>query len=308
MTTNNISAGTSRRRRTALCLALGAACLAVARPSPAQQAVELHPNIGWSPTRVQARVSGANPNPRTPEMQAQLDRIQSLNHAAAVALHAGDYATAEADARASIAVGQDSGVAEEVLAQSLEFQGKDQEALQEYQKPVLCGSVINAARNGLPYALLLLKAGQWSQALAVYQKTLPLVSEQGIAIIWPRWDGTSRTVPLVSEQGGTLMPQLSSVTFSPDDPQPVALEAAIHVARGLTYNGGCDWAYNSQDDKALVEYQKALQLAPDWDIANFYHGYGLKYLGRKAEAKAAFAKAAQLGGDDVKAAVKRFSP
>lgn len=277
MTMNDISANTSPRHRAALCLALGAACLAVARPSPAQQATALHPHIGWSPTRGQVTVSGANPTPRTPEMQAQIDRIESLNHAAAVALHAGDYATAEADARASMAVGQDSGVAEELLAQSLEFQGREQEAYLAYKRMVDARD--DAPRDLLPYALLSLKAGNWTQALAAYQKAL-----RGLGL-----------------QESPVMPHMD-LAFSPDDPQPTMLAAAIHVARGLTYNGGCDWAYNSQDDKALAEYQKALALDPNWDLANYYYGYGLQHLGRTAQASAAFQKTLKIAHGGVKLA------
>ena len=80
------------------------------------------------------------------------------------------------------------------------------------------------------------------------------------------------------------------------------------MARGLTYSIGDIVTPHPDNDKALAEDQKALALAPDAALTHFYHGVTLKRLGRKDEAKAAFADAAQLGGDDIKAEVKRLTP
>jgi len=112
----------------------------------------------------------ATPIILTPAELARLNEIYRLDDAAAAALDAGQYAEAEDDARQSIAIGPDAGVAQEVLAQALDAQGKSQEALKEYQQMASLGG--DHARNLLPYALLSLKAGQWAQAVTAYNKAL----------------------------------------------------------------------------------------------------------------------------------------
>lgn len=213
----------------------------------------------------------------TPEQQAVEEQIGQLNHAAAVALHAGRYAEVETDARRFMMLSPMSGVADELLAQALDAQGKEQEALLAYQEVVEHTDV--HPRNLLPYALLLLKTGHWAQAVEAYNKALPNLAN------------------------GELVRANSH--FSPAMLEPTALAIALHIALGLTNNWECDWAGNPQHDKALKEYTKALQLAPDSDLANFYYAYGLQRLGRRVEAQAAFKKAAALGNDDVKAAAEK---
>jgi tetratricopeptide (TPR) repeat protein len=100
------------------------------------------------------------------------------------------------------------------------------------------------------------------------------------------------------------MPHLN-LAFSPDDPQPVVLATAIHVALGMMYNAGPDWADNPQDNKALNQYQQALQLEPNWDIANYYYGYGLQKLGRTTQAQAAFTKTLKIAHGSVKIAARK---
>jgi len=45
-------------------------------------------------------------------------------------------------------------------------------------------------------------------------------------------------------------------------------------------------------------------MEPDSSLANLYYGRTLQRLGRKAEAQAAFARAAKMGNEDVKAAAE----
>ena len=225
---------------------------------------------------------GGGPIKLTPEQKAQKqalqDQVSQLDRDAAMALHKGRYAEAEADERESMALQPyNSGVPDEQLAAALDGQGKTQEALQAYKSMADAGIVF--PRDLLPYALLLLKTGQWSQAVATYDKALKLLADAALV----------RT----------------NSDFSPAAPKPTALATAIHIGLGLTYNAGGDWAGESQDDRALTEYKKALELEPESDLANYYYGYGLKRLGRRAEAKAAFAYAAQIGSDAVKKAAER---
>ena len=212
--------------------------------------------------------------------QAEVRRVQigRLDQAAAAALDAGNFTEAEADARQSVSLGVASGLGQEYLAQSLDAQGKTQEALQAYR--ITANEEGNFPRNMLPYALLLLKTGQWAQAAVAYNKQLPYLTE------------------------GALM--MANSNFSADVPEPQELETAIHIGLGLTGDfRGHHWK-RGPGDPTLSEFHKALALAPASPLANYYYAFGLNQQGRRGEAKAAFAKAAQLGGDDVKAAVARF--
>jgi len=223
---------------------------------------------------------GANPAPLTPAQKAKEDEKWRLDQAALAALDAGQYAEAEADAQQSISVGPDSGLAQEFLAASLNAQGKTQEALQAYKVMADEGDVF--PRNLVPYAVLLLKSGQWSQAATIYNKALPNLGD---------------------------MIQANS-HFSPDVPQPRELAVALHVAQGLTYIGDAGWGSHSRHEEAMGEFDQALRLAPDSALANYYYGFGWQHLDLKShtraanaqQAKAAFQKAAALGGADVKKA------
>ena len=224
--------------------------------------------------------SGGASSP-TPEELALMQQTREMDSDAARALHAGRYAEAEAEARESIALRPHSaGVNEEVLAAALDAQGKDKEALRQYQTVV--EHYDKQPRNLLPYAQLLLKSGQWAQAVAVYNEALPSLGHE----------------------------ELEQITshFSPDVPQPEALATAIHLERGQLYNAASDWAGEPQNTEAMAEYAKALQLAPDNALANYYYGVGWHKLspaerikfGHAAQAKAALTKAAQSDDSSVK--------
>ena len=212
----------------------------------------------------------SGPVPYTPVQKAKSLEAYRLAHAAAAALATGRYAEAETTARQALALGHDSGVAQEVLASALNAQGKEQEALHAYR--MLAGG--EQPRNLLPYALLLLKSGRWASAIDAYNKALPHLAD------------------------GDLMRANSH--FSASVPRPTALATAIHIALGLTDGSGTDWAGHTQRDKALGEFTKALQLAPTSPLTNFYYGYGLDQLGRTAQAAAVFQRVANRSTGAVK--------
>ncbi len=225
---------------------------------------------------------GANPAPLTPAQKAKEDEKWRLDQAALAALDAGQYAEAEADAKQSISIGPDSGLAQEFLAVSLNAQGRTQEALQAYK--VIADRGGDFARNLVPYAVLLLKSGQWAQAATIYDKALPYL---------PFGDMVN-----------------ANSHFSPDVPQPRELAVALHIAQGLTYIGDAGWGSHSRHEEAMGEFDQALRLAPDSALANYYYGFGWQHLDLKSptrvanaqRAKTAFQKAAALGGADVKKA------
>ena len=217
----------------------------------------------------------------TPAQKANIKEVGRLDDAAEAAQKAGDYAEAEDDARKSMSLGPDSGIALEVLAASLEAQGKTQEALKTYK--VLSDEGEETPRNELPYALLLLKAGHWAEAVEAYNRQLPGLPE----------------AELMQAHGG----------FSPAVPRPTELAAAIHIGLGVNLGWrGYHGTYKEASQQAQGQFQQALALEPTSPLANYYVGYGLKRLGRRAEAQAAFRKAAALGQGDVKLAAQKELP
>lgn len=220
---------------------------------------------------------GLPPTPaQKARLKARLNKVYRRDQDAAAALDAGQYAEAEADARQSMAAGPDSGIAQELLAAALDGQGKTQEALKVYARTQNDGG--RQARNILPYALLLLKTGHWAQAVTAYNKARPFAD-------------------------GTLISAKSH--FSPAVPRPRDLETAIHTALGLSYGSEASWGRHLQIDKALSEHKQALALEPNSALANYYYGYTLRRIGRRAEAQAFFKKAVALGSDDAKVAAQR---
>jgi len=212
----------------------------------------------------------------TPAQRANEHEKYRLDNAAAAALDAGQYAEAEDDAQQSMALGQDSGLAQEIFAAALDAEGKTQEALGAYQQMSDTGDVY--PRTQLPYALLLLKTGHWAQAVAAYNKQLPYLAD------------------------GKLMNTNSH--FSPTVPQPKELETAIHIGLGLTEDWrGYNWTLHSRE-QTLTQFQQALAAEPNSSLANLYYGRALRRLGRKAEAQAAFTKATTTAQGDVKAAAE----
>ncbi len=234
---------------------------------------------GQTPPAQQHIAGSHNIAQATPEQKATQEQAEALDRAAAKALHVGHYIQAEADARQALALtGGFDLLGPDLLAAALDAQGKMQAALQAY-KVIVVDEGDAAPRTLLPYALLLLKAGQWAQAVAAYDKALPHLAF------------------------GELVRANSD--FSPDTPEPAALATAIHIARGLTYNAEADWAREPQDKEALSEYQKALTLEPNSDLANYYYGYGLKKLGRTTQASAAFQKTIKIAHGGVKLAAEQ---
>jgi len=194
------------------------------------------------------------------------------------ALSSGDLNTAEADFRHSVDLNRSNGSALAGLAQTLEREGKDRQAIPVYRyllypKQGWGTSLEEDPILRMHFALLLAGDGQWPEAVSVYENTIG---------------------------GITLGPSFPDVRvhFSPNTPQPAALQAMAHLAMGVTYTNRLEHA------QALSEYTLALGMQPDLAIAGYCYGYGLTRLGRRAEAKAAFEQARNTGGNDVKAAAE----
>lgn len=236
---------------------------------------QTHPPVrSHRPVRQSASIQ---PSPLTPEMEARLNQIGKLDEAAAAALDVGQYAKAEGYARQSVSLGVASGRGQEFLAAALDAQGKTQEALQVYKSIADEGDVF--PRNQLPYARLLLKTGQWEQAVAAYNRQLPYLAS------------------------GNQM--LANSRFSPAVPQPRELEVAIHIGLGLTEGWrGYHWKSGPRD-QTLAQFQQALALDPESPLANYCYGVKLMRLGRQAEAQAILKGVAETTDADMKAAAEK---
>ena len=179
------------------------------------------------------------------------------------ALKASDFAKAEAEFRASISDSPD-GPAYLGLADTLTAQGRVIEAIQTYRMLFHPGNHLSFGGSyfmqaQMKYALLLNRAGQWEEAVAVFEAALPSVPDRGMTNI--------------------------GVHFDPDVPQPAGLAAAAHIALGLDANWHCNALGGFDHELAFQEYTKALQIAPDWATANYYHGYGWQRLDPKSRAR-----------------------
>lgn len=284
----------TRNVYTALAVCLSAASTAFAQsaaPGALGQASQAQP--------LTRSMSAASMRPATPEQLEVIMRAAELTWEATLSFRAGRYAEAEAEARQSLSFNRTySGVADEVLAASLDAQGKDREALQAYHVMVVDEGA-KYTRVLVPYAQLLLKSGQWEQALAVYNQVLPTLPDVG-----------PHPEAIIAHDKDVMR---ANSRFSPDAPDPAALATALHIAQGLVYNSTSDWAGGSQDKKAMAEYAKALQLAPDNALANYYYGVGWQKLnpaervkfGTAAQAKADLERAVKVGKGDVKKAAQK---
>jgi predicted Zn-dependent protease len=199
----------------------------------------------------------------SPAEQAAYDKAWKVYLAAAAALKAEQYSTAEADARQAISLGEDTAESPEVLASALMAQGKNTDAIKEFAK---LAPNYTLPKVEFPYALLLLKVGQWKSALNAYNIALPQIGSQVI-------------------NGADLL--ADNVGFSPDEPEPLELEADIHVALGFEQMNDYGVINSKFNINAYNEYRAALKCSPDSPIANLAYAQSLRSVGKADEAKTA---------------------
>ena len=225
--------------------------------------------------------------PLPPEHEARRQRSYAEYISAKMNLQAKNYTQAEEGFRSSIADFPDDR-ASLGLAETLVAEGKVTEALQTYylyfHPPVgEFQSDSYAPKANLEYAMLLNQQGQWAEAIDHYNAALPDLV---------KWD------------------YKANLHFDAATPQPAALAAASHIGLGLYDNFEYEPDSNT---KALQEYNAALQLAPDWDAANYYYGYGWQKLspiarakfGTMQQAKPHLQKAENVGDASIKAAAAK---
>ena len=242
--------------------------------------------LGQASQNSKIKPGSANAVPPTSRQLTMMEQSGFLQQTAEQALNAGNYADAEAEARDALSIDRQALLAPRILAEALDAQGKSQEALKQYQMIADAGT--EAPRELLPYALLLLNAGQWKQAVAAYDKAILHLPASFIA------------------------PQnAAGLKFNANDEQQTALTVAIYLGEGIDEN-----SLGERRVKAYRDYEKALKLEPDSLLTNYYYGYGWQQLspaeraklaakpGQREAVKAALEKAAALGTGDVQTQAK----
>lgn len=140
------------------------------------------------------------------------------------------------------------------------------------------------------YALLLIKTAQYAEAWQVYQWGL----DSGGFV-------TSNDRGLVAREERALFTPLLRQLSPPFLANNRRLfEAAVRTAYGHTYPFYGRPDGTNTDDVKIAEYQKAIALQPDYAPAYYCLGRALLYRGKRAEARAAWQKAAELDQGQVK--------
>lgn len=213
---------------------------------------------------------------------AEAQEAAKASEAGQKALAAGDLNEAEAEFRSSVELNASDPVALAGFAQTLEQEGKSQQAISVYRyllypKKGWGTSMEQDPALRMRFASLLASDGQWAEAVSVYESTIG-----GVSI-------------------GPAYPSLE-VHFTADALQPALFQTMVHLALGVTYNG------RLEHSQALTQYAAAIKVMPDSALAHYCYGYGLQRLGRRVEAQAAFQQAATLDNGEIKKAALKELP
>lgn len=206
--------------------------------------------------------------PGDPALRDRMMKGYALVRKGKAALTENDLQRAESLFREVLALDRTNSEAWAGIAEALEKQGKTSEAIVAYRTltnpgPKWGSTLVSDPAVLMRYAVLLIRANQWPEAVQVYEKAAGRLN-----------DG----------QGAALPPLPTN--FSPQMRRPADLAAMAHVGLGRAQ------AKRGRSDAALAEFAQAAKLRPNSAVAQFYYGYGLKAVGRAAEAKAAFTRAA----------------
>ncbi len=166
------------------------------------------------------------------------------------------------------------------LALALERQGKTSEALSAYRSLSAPNTSWDSTLKREPtillrYSLMAAQKGTWPEAVAAYETAASKLNR-----------GQNAALPPLP------------TNFSPQLRRAADLTAMAHVGLGMAQ------AKCGRSDAALAEFAQAAKLRPNSAVAQFYYGYGLKAVGRAAEAKAAFTRAAAAAATSGQGEVK----
>lgn len=225
----------------------------------------------------------------------RIDKSVDLAKAGDEAAERGDWPQATTYYQQALNLWPDNSTSLYGLGKAADAAGDTANAIGYYRKVVYTsdpsrhGTVVgdgfdtNDVTRLMEFVLLLSKAGQKQEALAVYRRAAHLLNYRDA--------DTNGGKPYLK----VLLPEFgvdpNAAVYTPQRLQAMA-RVAISIEAG---------AFGSKD--ALPQVQEAVRLYPDSPITYFYLGEQLHLMQRK-EAKAAYAKAAALGDEEIGAAAQ----
>lgn len=191
-----------------------------------------------------------------------------------------DTSAAESCFRQALSLDQDDPFILVDLACLLDEQGRTHEAVNAYRAMVHPP----AARRGstfetnpavlMRYAALSAQVGDWQEAAYGFDKAMS-------------------KMPLGSQVRAPSGSSANQISY---------LNAISRVAQGRDL---LKYGSDETSRKAVREFSEAVRLQPKLALAQYHLGEGLRRVGRRQEAEAAFRKAAQMGQGEIKAAAQK---
>jgi Tfp pilus assembly protein PilF len=152
--------------------------------------------------------------------------------------------------------------------------GKKQEAVGYYREALAADPSNAEIKYG--YAEALVVAGSITEARPLLAQ---LIGSDDVAVL----ASSARLLGRLDDFGGCIQALSRAIERQ--------ASAELYVARGLCQHGKRDEA------QALADYQRAVEADQGYAPAHYYAGMHLKSQGKKKEARAALARAVELGGD-----------
>ena len=251
------------------------------------------------PTPFGAGQGGGVPDRTPEEMQELSDRLNILDNSIAfskqgdAAIKGGNWVQAQTYYQQALELWPDNSNALYGLGKCADAAGDTAGAISYYRKVIYTndphrygtiphdGYGTNDVTQMMEFVLLLSKAGQKPEALAVYHRAAHLLNYRDA--------DTNGGKPHLKVLLPTFDAEPDAAVYTPP-----RLQAMAHVAISIE-----EGDFGSKD--ALTQAQEAVRLYPDSPVPYFYLGEQLK-LRQKPGAKEAYAKAAALGDDKVGAA------
>lgn len=228
--------------------------------------------------RLSALASVANSEPTGPgavELDRKMRVSSNLSALGRKALARSDFAAAEEDFRQALATYPRSDEAKTGLAQALEGQGRSDEASNIYRDAFKGANALSSYSTFPNDIAALARHGIVSEEAGEHQEA---VKSYNMA---RQWLNNKAVVPL-------------NESFDPKGLPTPQLRAMLEVVRGVALMESKNQDGQDRSTEALEAFSQAARLQPNDARVQFYHGYGLRKVGKFTQAQAAFQRAARL--------------